>query len=243
MKGRFSIALALAALVIAVLGSTSVGQAASHAVKAGVNKARSSTLAGPLRTQAPSVLRGPRGPRGLRGRRGPRGLTGPAGQAGPAGPAGATGATGATGPQGIQGPQGPVNPNADRVNGRRVQCPAGTVEYVSLCFETTNRSPDTVFIASDTCRAAGGFLADGAILRSGRGGNPLTLAAGGEWTSTIYNNNGTFQAMTIANAGGFAAVGTLTPTPYRCAYSPVRAVGASAPEAPTAHLATHADGS
>src|SRR5438128_135142 len=97
MKNRLAIALALAALVVAVLASTSVGQAASHAVKAGVNKARASTLAGPLRANVSQPLRGPRGPRG---RRGPRGLTGPAG---PAGPTGATGATGATGPQGPAG--------------------------------------------------------------------------------------------------------------------------------------------
>ena len=91
-----------AALVVAVLGSTSVGQAASNAVKAGVNKARSSTLAGPLRAQP--VRRGPRGPRGLRG------PAGPSGPAGPAGATGAIGATGATGPQGIQGPIGATGP-------------------------------------------------------------------------------------------------------------------------------------
>jgi hypothetical protein len=105
MKARLPIALALSGLVVALLGSTSVGQAASDAAKASVSKARSSTLAGPLRAKASKPIR--RGPRGRRGKRGPRGLRGPIGPAGPVGPVGATGATGAQGPQGIQGPAGP----------------------------------------------------------------------------------------------------------------------------------------
>lgn len=80
MKERIAISLAFAALVVAVLGSTSVGQSASGAVKAGVNKARSTQLAGPLRVRAGQPVR--RGPRGLRGKRGPRGPVGPPGQAG-----------------------------------------------------------------------------------------------------------------------------------------------------------------
>ena len=102
MKHRLAIALALAALVVAALGSTSLGQAATGAAKASVDKARSSTLAGPLRVKASEVQRGPRGPRGKRGLRGLRGLTGPAGPAGPQGPA---------------GPPGPAHPNAGTLNG------------------------------------------------------------------------------------------------------------------------------
>ena len=98
-KNRLGIALGLAALVVAALGTTSAGQAAGDALKASVGNAG---VAGPLATQV--VRRGPRGPRG---RRGPRGLVGPRGPAGPVGPTGATGATGAQGAQGIQGPAGP----------------------------------------------------------------------------------------------------------------------------------------
>ena len=71
MKGRIAVSLAFTALVVAVLGSTSIGQAASSAVRAGINTARSSQLAGPLRIQVSQPLRGPRGPRGRRGLRGP----------------------------------------------------------------------------------------------------------------------------------------------------------------------------
>ena len=91
MKGRLPIALALTALLVAVMGSTSLGQAASNAARASLSKARSSTLAGPLRAGVGQPLRGPRG------RRGPRGLRGPRGPAGPEGPIGI---------QGIPGPPG-----------------------------------------------------------------------------------------------------------------------------------------
>ena len=101
MKHRLAIALALAALVVAALGSTSLGQAATGAAKASVDKARSSTLAGPLRVKASEVQRGPRGPRGKRGLRGLRGL---------AGPPGAPGAQGTQGAQGLQGAPGQTGP-------------------------------------------------------------------------------------------------------------------------------------
>src|SRR4249919_2618582 len=116
MRERTAISLAFAALVVALLGSTSVGQAASGAVQAGVSKARASHLAGPLRMHRAQPVRGPRGKRGPRG---PRGPVGPAGPAGPSGATGATGATGPQGPQGIQGPPGPVGPQV------RVQKTAG----------------------------------------------------------------------------------------------------------------------
>jgi hypothetical protein len=64
------------------------------------------------------------------------------------------------------------------------------------------------------------------LLRSGRGGNPLNLAPGGEWTDQAYNDSGTNLGITIADNGGFAAVGTLTPTPYRCGFDLVRPIGA-----------------
>ena len=103
MKNRLGIALGLAALVVAALGTTSAGQAAGDALKASVGNAG---VAGPLGTQV--VRRGPRGPRG---RRGPRGLVGPRGPAGPVGPAGPAG------PAGPTGPPGAPNPNADTLNG------------------------------------------------------------------------------------------------------------------------------
>lgn len=162
MKERIAISLAFAALVVAALGSTSVGQAASGAVKAGVNNARSSKLAGPLRVQAGQARRGPRG---FRGRRGPRGLAGPAGPAGAAGAngatgaagaTGATGATGAAGPAGATGPQGPpgtAGPGATEIS-YRVNQPNNTPTLIftggGLELRATCGSGDDVEVIAST---------------------------------------------------------------------------------------------
>jgi hypothetical protein len=140
MKQRTAISLALAALVIAVLGSTSAGQAASDAMKASIEKARTTQLAGPLRVHAAQPVR--RGPRGPRGRRGPRGFRGPAGPTGPAGPAGPTGATGAQGQQGRQGdqgPPGPPGPNGPTVRAQKTAAQSiatGVTTLVPLTWDT-----------------------------------------------------------------------------------------------------------
>jgi len=74
---RLPIVVSFAALVVAVLGSTSLGEAAGTAAKAGLVKA---TGAGPSAAHAGSPSR--RGPRGPRGKRGPPGPAGPATAAG-----------------------------------------------------------------------------------------------------------------------------------------------------------------
>src|SRR6266545_4958663 len=133
--------------------------------------------------------------------------------------------------------------NAATVGGRHVQCPAGTVEHVGFCFETALRAATNVFTASDTCKTAGGFLGDGATLRSGRGGLPLTLAAAGEWTDQIFSpDNTNFYAMTIENTGGFDRITTLSLRQYRCGFDLVRGVGAS-PGAALQSPAQNPDGS
>jgi hypothetical protein len=73
MRERLPLVLSATAVFIAVLGSTSLGQAAGNAVGQTVQKAKSSAGFGPSASQ---VLRGPRGPRGRRGPRGFRGLPG-----------------------------------------------------------------------------------------------------------------------------------------------------------------------
>ena len=73
MRERLPLVLSATAVFIAVLGSTSLGQAAGNAVGQTVQKARSSAGFGPSTSR---VVRGPRGPRGRRGPRGFRGLPG-----------------------------------------------------------------------------------------------------------------------------------------------------------------------
>jgi hypothetical protein len=73
MRERLPLVLSATAVFIAVLGSTSLGQAAGNAVGQTVQKAKVTAGFGP---SASRVLRGPRGPRGRRGPRGFRGLPG-----------------------------------------------------------------------------------------------------------------------------------------------------------------------
>ena len=141
MKERLSIALALAALIVAVFGSTSVGQAASKAVGARITKATS----GPLKANAGQPVRGPRGPRGLRD------LRGPVGPAGAAGPAGATGAAGPAGPPGANGTAvayGHINNDGsiDTANSKSL----GAVSHPSTgyyCFSGLATAPKNAIVA------------------------------------------------------------------------------------------------
>lgn len=100
MERRFAIALAIAGLVVGVLGWTSSAETArpAKAQAGGSTAARNGqgSVRPLIQTKSAPVRRGPRGPRGPRGRRGPAGPQGPAGPAGPQGPAGPPGATNVT---------------------------------------------------------------------------------------------------------------------------------------------------
>ena len=128
-KERLPLAIALAALVVGVLGWAGLGSAAVSAVRVafarnagavdGISASRSRKAgqllplgrngkfplsAIPVGTQI--VLEGPRGDRGPKGDPGPRGPQGPAGQTGPQGPQGPEGSGGVPGVKGDQGPKG-----------------------------------------------------------------------------------------------------------------------------------------
>lgn len=109
MTNRSAGALSATALVVAILGSTSLGEAAGDSIG---RRFERSTGATPLAQDA-RPRRGPRGPRGFRGPRGLPGPTGAPGEQGPRGEAGARGADGAPGLQGPEGPQGPPGPFPD----------------------------------------------------------------------------------------------------------------------------------
>ena len=76
MRQRLPLAISVAALVVALLGATSLGEAARNGVASGVTKAKRATGLGAAKQTA---RRGPRGPRGYRG---PRGFQGPPGEKG-----------------------------------------------------------------------------------------------------------------------------------------------------------------
>lgn len=104
-SSRIALALSAAALVVAVLGVTSLGSAAGNAADAARQSVFSS--ASPASADAkPGIVRGPRGPRGPPGFRGRAGPIGAPGQPGPQGPAGERGQQGERGPQGERGAPG-----------------------------------------------------------------------------------------------------------------------------------------
>ena len=82
VKERLPIAISIAALVVALLGVTGLGEAAQNGVTASVTKAKRAAGLSTTRTAARRGPRGPRGPRGYRGDRGPRGFQGPPGDKG-----------------------------------------------------------------------------------------------------------------------------------------------------------------
>jgi hypothetical protein len=102
-SGRVAVALSAAALVVALLGVTSVSSAGSSVVEL----ARGTISGSPAANQKP--IRGPRGPRGRTGARGPQGIPGAQGergQQGVQGPQGDRGLPGERGPQGERGAAG-----------------------------------------------------------------------------------------------------------------------------------------
>jgi hypothetical protein len=75
VKERLAVAISAAALFVAVLGTTSLGEAARDVARSGADVAKKAT-------GQRSAVRGRRGPRGPRGRRGPRGFLGAPGEKG-----------------------------------------------------------------------------------------------------------------------------------------------------------------
>jgi len=119
-KGRLSIVLATTALIIALCGSTPVGQAVVSAVSPLAAHARTAdyaTNAGAVngirasKQSRPGLLL-PLGPDG----KFPAsvGLTGPGGPQGPKGDKGEQGASGPAGPKGVTGPKGPAGSAGER---------------------------------------------------------------------------------------------------------------------------------
>jgi Collagen triple helix repeat (20 copies) len=115
MQKRLPIVLSAIALVVALLGVTGIGQAASSAVRATFaanagklggyppsKKSKKNTVVvrgsnGKIDKASLPLTRGPAGPRGATGPAGPAGSAGPVGPVGPVGPAGSQGPKGDTG--------------------------------------------------------------------------------------------------------------------------------------------------
>jgi hypothetical protein len=109
---RCAVGLSAAALVVAVLGAASLGEAARNAVRYALNADRVDGIHA-SRTPAPGRLL-PLGPNKKLPRAVlPAGLEGRPGPVGPVGPQGERGPRGEQGPRGERGPEGPPGPKGD----------------------------------------------------------------------------------------------------------------------------------
>ncbi|HET9242983.1 MAG TPA: hypothetical protein VFN99_06030 [Gaiella sp.] len=150
---RLPIVLSATALVVALFGSTPVGEAVSSKVPLFAKRAGFAERAGnaaklngiaasklprpgmllPLgadgKFPASLGLTGPQGPAGDKGDKGERGPLGPKGETGPRGDLGPRGPVGPAGPRGVTGLEYVVSPGIDVPNGQRrsgtVLCPTG----------------------------------------------------------------------------------------------------------------------
>jgi hypothetical protein len=194
MKG--ATILAAIALVVAVFGSTSLGQAAGGAVKmalfaknAGkVNgiKASKTPKAGQLlalgqNKKFPSsiVPAGPAGPQG------PKGDLGPQGPAGPQGPKGSTGAQGLKGATGAQGPVGPKG--ATGATG--AQGTAGVSGREVVVSSTRNLAANTLDAYGLQCPSGKKVFGGGYWLESGLLRVSWNYPSGSGWEFRVFNTD------------------------------------------------------
>jgi hypothetical protein len=119
----------------------------------------------------------------------------------------------------------PAAVDADRVNGRAVGCPAGTVAAVAACLEAATRAPLTLPAAIAACAAAGGRLPTIAELLGGRSigvslANPeLTADVAG---STTTNPATLVQRVLHADGVTVLAEDTTNARRFRCVHPVVR---------------------
>jgi hypothetical protein len=189
MGDRVARALAGAALLIAVLGTTtSFGNAAVSGFDESFHAARDATT-----IVLTKVKHGPRGPRGKPGPPGPQGPPGPPGPEGPPGPAGPAGPVGPAGPAGPPGPQG--DPGPDRLP---ATCPEGNVAKYAANTTSLNCAPD-----NDTTYTAGdGLTLTGTTFAAAFGTGPNEIARGD------HNHDDRYWKLT-GNAGTVAGTNFL----------------------------------
>jgi hypothetical protein len=117
--------------------------------------------------------------------------------------------------------------NAEKVGGHSASCPPNTTLIRGLCFDSVSNPPvSSVFEASDSCRAKGGFLPSPMELRSTRDILDLGNGTGSnsQYTDSIFTNDAgnVFSTMIIEDNGGFTSVSTLESERYICVYQLVR---------------------
>jgi hypothetical protein len=155
MRGRLPIVLATTALVVAVLGSTPVGEAAKNAIvprnSVGTlqlkNNAVTAAKVRNFSLVAADFRSGqlPRGRVGPQGPAGPRGAAGLPGAIGPAGPAGPTGAPGLSGLQTVSANTGSNTTNTKTLT---AECPSGKLAVGGGASIAPTNAPDVAITSS-----------------------------------------------------------------------------------------------
>lgn len=150
MKERLAVAISAAALFVALLGTTSLGEAARDIARSGADVAKKAT-------GQKAAARGRRGPRGPRGRRGPRGFLG------------------APGEKGDKGDPGPSNSAYDFQWTAQIPITATTPDSPTIVA-----APNTALVAGKyavTAQVAVEGASDGVLYCRGREGRPPGQAA------------------------------------------------------------------
>jgi Collagen triple helix repeat (20 copies) len=206
-SAKLTTILAVTALIVAVFGSTPLGQAAGRLIvpknSVGPAQLKKNAVTG-LKVKDGTLLAAdfkanqlPDGPKGDKGDTGPQGPAGPKGSTGSQGPKGATGAqgpkgaTGAQGPKGAQGVQGVSGP----------QGPKGDPGATKVMVRSSSNGP----IGANTSLSATATCLSGET-RVGGGANATVVPKGvltssypvgsSEWR-VWYKNNANTQGQSI----------------------------------------------
>lgn len=126
-----------------------------------------------------------------------------------------------------------VNANTSRsTDGWSIGCPSGTVLGGGLCFETSSRSADDYFDATEICADLGSniFFGRGQVwelpsatqLRAADINGDIAIGDTAEWSSTGYFDDGTFAAISVATSGAVIHTNYANNLPFRCAALPLQ---------------------
>ena len=206
MRDRLPLIISITALLVAVFGSTPLGEAAYNAI------APNSIGALELRNGAVTnaKLRGDAVTSGKVLDGSLRVIDFKAGQipAGPAGPAGPKGDKGDKGSKGDKGAKG---------DALALNCPTGTTRYVSVCIENSSRPPAGISAAINDCADEQRRLPSSGELQGFRKLPGITIGTTGEWSADLgdVTLKSSFVYLAITqNGNGVREAGL--PGPYRC---------------------------
>ena len=116
-----------------------------------------------------------------------------------------------------QGPKGEKGDKGDRGAPAALSCPTGTTRFVSVCIENTSRAPATVVSAHNDCADEQRRLPSSGELFGFRRLPGITIASAAEWTSDVADITyaSTFAYLAVSQNGDGVRT-AFVPGPYRC---------------------------